>query len=171
METQEVVNHLDELIFSSTGRHLDSLQFAILKGVLKGQKYAEIAQEYKCSPSYAKDEARKLWKLLSTTLDEDINKSNFRATIERLGFGNFKSPKARIVGNRIRVNNINLCSNTHSDELESSDIIPDEKILVESIQKKLKRETIPRLVKLGLTSEQIAEALELSVQEVSKIMS
>ncbi|MFM7578136.1 MAG: flagellar assembly protein H, partial [Microcystaceae cyanobacterium] len=35
--------------------------------------------------------------------------------------------------------------------------------------RKGKLETIPRLVKLGLTLEQIAEALDLSLQEVKKI--
>jgi hypothetical protein len=49
MNTQELVSYLDELLFSSTGERIDSLQVAILKGVLKGQKYAEIAQEFNCS--------------------------------------------------------------------------------------------------------------------------
>jgi predicted transposase/invertase (TIGR01784 family) len=44
--------------------------------------------------------------------------------------------------------------------------INDDQIIIESVQKKTKRETIPSLVKLGLTAEQIAEALDLSVQEV-----
>jgi hypothetical protein len=152
METKEIVGYLDDLIFSSTGRHIDSLQLAILKGVFNGQKYADIAQEYNCTAGHAKDEAYKLWQLLSETLGEDINKSNFCSTIERLGFANFKSP---IVGNRIKVNNINLS---------------DDQILAESITKKTKRETIPRLVKLGLTVEQVSEVLDLPIQEVSKII-
>lgn len=47
----------------------------------------------------------------------------------------------------------------------------DDRILIESAQKKIKRETIPRLVKLGLNAEQIAEALDLPIQEVQKIIS
>ena len=46
MNPQELAGYLDELIFSSTGKHIDSLQLAILKGVLNGQKYADIAKEY-----------------------------------------------------------------------------------------------------------------------------
>jgi predicted transposase/invertase (TIGR01784 family) len=42
-------------------------------------------------------------------------------------------------------------------------------VLTDAIQKQTKRETIPRLVTLGLTPEQIAEALDLSLQEVKKI--
>ena len=81
MDTQELVSYLDELLFSSTGERIDSLQVAILKGVLKGQKYADIAQEFNCSAGHAKDEAYKLWQTLSDALGEEITKSNFRARI------------------------------------------------------------------------------------------
>jgi predicted transposase/invertase (TIGR01784 family) len=50
-------------------------------------------------------------------------------------------------------------------------VITDDKILIESAQKKIKRETIPRLVKLGLNAEQIAEAIDLPIKEVKQIMS
>ena len=53
---------------------------------------------------------------------------------------------------------------------ENDDIIPDDQIMANAIEKKTKRETIPRLVKLGLTPEQIAEALDLLVPEVKKII-
>lgn len=112
MNPQELVSYLDELIFSSTGKHIDSLQMAILKGVLNGKKYADIAQ----------------------------------------------------------VKKLNFCPNSASEIEENDDIIKDDKIIIDSIQKKTKRETIPRLVKLGLTIEQIAEVLELNIQEVNKII-
>ncbi|MEA5535386.1 hypothetical protein [Crocosphaera sp. XPORK-15E] len=165
MNAQDLVSYLDELILSSTGKHIDSLQTAILKGVLNGQKYADIAQEYNCSKGHAKDEAYKLWQLLSNTLGEDINKSNFRATVERMIAKNFRG-----IGNIGQVNKLNFCPNSSSEIEENDDVINDDKIIIDSIQKKTKRETIPRLVKLGLTAEQIAEALDLSIQEVSKIV-
>ena len=167
MDTQELVSYLDELLFSSTGERIDSLQVAILKGVLKGQKYADIAQEFNCSAGHAKDEAYKLWQTLSDALGEEVNKSNFCATVQRLGVANFKSP---IVGNKVKVKNINLCSNSYPDIEENDDVIREDQIIVESAQKKIKRETIPRLVKLGLTAEQIAEALDLPLPEVKKII-
>lgn len=167
MDTQELVSYLDDLLFSSTGNHIDSLQVAILKGVLNGQKYADIAKEYNCSTGHAKDEAYKFWKLLSKALGEEVTKSNFCATVQRLGFANFQSP---IVGNKVRVKNINLCSNSSNDEIkENDDIIEEDQVIADAIEKKTKRETIPRLLKLGLTPEQIAEALDLSLQEVKKI--
>jgi DNA-binding NarL/FixJ family response regulator len=164
MNPQELASHLDELIFSSTGKHIDSLQLAILKGVLNGQKYADIAKEYNCSTGHAKDEAYKLWQLLSDTLGEDINKSNFRAAIERITAKN-----SQFVGN-IKIDKLNFCPSSFSDVEKNDDIIPDDQVFIDSIQKKTKRDTIPRLVKLGLTSEQIAETLDLPIQEVKKIV-
>ncbi len=166
MNPQDLVSYLDELIFSSTGKHIDSLQVAILKGVLKGQKYANIAEDYNCTQGHVKDEAYKLWQLLSDTLGEDINKSNFRATIERLGIANNNSR----LFNPVQIGEINLCSNSATDIEENEDIINDDKIIVEAIEKKTKRKIIPRLVKLELSAEEIAEILELNLQEVNKII-
>ncbi|MDJ0597464.1 MAG: hypothetical protein QNJ37_01260 [Crocosphaera sp.] len=166
MNPQDLVNYLDELIFSSTGKHIDSLQVAILKGVLNGQKYANIAEDYNCSKGHVKDEAYKLWQLLSDTLGEDIHKSNFRATIERIiGKNNYG-----IVVNSSQVDRLNFCPNSATDIEENEDIINDDKIIEEAIEKKTKRAMIPRLVKLGLNAEQIAEVLELNIQEVNKII-
>ncbi|MEG4860568.1 hypothetical protein QUB75_29720, partial [Microcoleus sp. K1-B6] len=83
MDTQEVLNSIDELVFAKTGKHLDTLQVAILKGVLNNRKYAQIAEEYHCSQGHVRDASYELWQMLSTALGADINKSNFRATVER----------------------------------------------------------------------------------------
>lgn len=167
MDTQELVNYLDELLYDSTGKHIDSLQVAILKGVLNGEKYKDIAKEYKCSASHAKDEAYKLWRLLSHTFNEDINKSNLKATVDRIVAKN----NSNILVNSNKIDTFNFCSNSHPKIEENEDIISDEKILIDSAQKKIKRDTIPRLMRLGLNAEQIAEALDLPIQEVRKIMS
>lgn len=167
MDNQELVNYLDELLYNSTGNHIDSLQVAILKGVLNGDKYKDIAKEYKCSASHAKDEAYKLWRLLSQTLNEDINKSNFKATVDRIIAKNHSN----ILVNNNQIDTFNFCSNCHPKIEENEDIISDEEILIDSTQKKIKRDMIPRLMKLGLNPEQIAEALDLPIQEVRKIMS
>ena len=164
MDTQELVSYLDELLFSSTGERIDSLQVAILKGVLKGQKYAEIAQEFNCSAGHAKDEAYKLWQTLSDALGEEITKSNFRARIEKIIAKN-----SQFVGN-IKIDKLHFCPNPPSNFEKNDDVIRDDQIIVESVKKKIKRETIPRLVKLGLTAEQIAEALDLPLSEVKKIV-
>ncbi|MCL1474572.1 hypothetical protein [Argonema antarcticum] len=177
MDATEVLKYLDELVFAQTGKHLDSLQRAILKGVLNSQKYADIAKEYNCTRGHAKDEAYALWQILSEALGKDLNKSNFRASVERLGFANFQSP---IVGNRVRVRDINVCSNP-SEANEKSELENFESILkntptsvngkynnIETARKLAKLETIPQLIKIGLTAEQIAQALDLPLEEVEE---
>ena len=162
MNQQELMNYLDELIFTQTGKHLDSLQLSILKGVLKGQKYADIAQEYNCSNGHAKDKAYELWQILSDALDEDINKANFKANIERLGFTNTQH---QIIGNPIQIGKINLCG--ESVEKEENELKNNQ----ENIELKTKLNIIPQLIKLGLTDEQIASGLNLSLEEVTKAIS
>ncbi|MFM7580321.1 MAG: hypothetical protein ACKO5Q_25730, partial [Microcystaceae cyanobacterium] len=156
MNTQELVSYLDDLLFSSTGNHIDNLQVAILKGVLNGQKYADIAKDYNCSAGHVKDEAYKFWRLLSETLGEEVNKSNFRAKVEKITAKN-----SQFVGN-FKIQKLNYCPNPHSIIDKSDDLIEEDQVIADAIQKKTKRETIPRLLKLGLTPEQIAEALDLS---------
>ncbi len=74
--------------------------------------------------------------------------------------------------NSNQIDKLNFCPNSHHPEIEENeDVITDDRLLIESAQKKTKRETIRRLVTLGLNAEQIAEALDLPIQEVRKIMS
>jgi DNA-directed RNA polymerase specialized sigma24 family protein len=177
MDAKEVLKHLDELVFTQTGKHLDSLQTAIIKGVLNGWKYADIAKEYQCTRGHAKDEAYELWQILSEALGEDLNKSNFRASVERLGFDNFQY-QSQIIGHSVITGSINFCPNP-SQVNEKSELENLESIITEvstsvngnsnniEIARKLARlETIPRLIEIGLTAEQIAHILDLSLEEI-----
>lgn len=83
MDVQEVLKLADDIIFSKTGKHLNHLQEGILRGTWQRQKYPEIAKTCYRSEAHVKKVASKLWKLLSETLGEDINQSNFRYTVER----------------------------------------------------------------------------------------
>ncbi|MBD1813432.1 hypothetical protein H6F65_17445 [Microcoleus sp. FACHB-DQ6] len=181
MDTTEVLKYLDELVFAQTGKHLDSLQIAIIKGVLSGRKYADIAKEYQCTRGHAKDEAYALWQILSKTLGKDLNKSNFRASMERLGF--YNSPyKSKIFGHSIVGSNINLCPSpsqaNDKSELENLESIIKESPTpvngknnnIETSLRLAKQETIRRLVKVGLTAEQIAQVLDLPLEEVQEKM-
>ena len=101
----------------------------------------------------------------STFIRQALTKSNFRARIEKITATN-----SNLLVNPIQIGKINLCPNSYFDIEENNDVIRDDQIIIESAQKKIKRETIPRLVKLGLTAEQIAEALDLPLPEVKKII-
>jgi hypothetical protein len=115
MKSQEVLDYIDNLVFSDTGQHLDNLQFSILKGVLNGKKYPEIAKEYNCTKGHVRDEAYELWGILSKVLGEDVHNSNFRAVVERLRLGNIKSSivgsQSSIIGNTV-IDNIHFYPNT-----------------------------------------------------------
>ena len=172
MNWQEVLKYVDDLLFNQTGQHLDSLQIAILRGVFENQKYAQIAKECNCTEGHVKDEAYALWQKLSEVLQENFNKSNFRATIER----NVITNSAFLVhGNRI--GSINLCPNSSqtvdpdSTQIES-DLVGEESLnALENVRKKAKLEVVANLAQLGLTAEQIAQSLDLSLDDVKRLIS
>ncbi|MDQ2096170.1 MAG: hypothetical protein QQW96_00770 [Tychonema bourrellyi B0820] len=179
MDVQEVLKNLDELILSQTGKQLDTLQVAILKGVLKGQKYKDIAEEYNCTPGHVKDEAYELWRTLSNALGEDVNRANVRASIEKIIIKNprnFKSPNSF---------NITFCPNSipnskfYSPEdleliggkLTKKSSSANWESIIKNARKKAKLEAVPYLAKMELTAAQIAEALDLPLAEVQELMS
>ena len=108
MDVQEVLNWTDRLVFEKTGRHLDSLQRAVLEGTWQRQKYPEIAKNCKRGHDRIKQVARELWQLMSAELGEDVKQSNFRAIFEKVEFSKianlgFGDDQVQIVGD------INLC--------------------------------------------------------------
>ncbi|MEG5164351.1 NB-ARC domain-containing protein [Microcoleus sp. AT3-A2] len=83
MDVKEVLRFTDNLVFAKTGKHLADLQETVLRGVWQGKTYIQIAEESGYSEGYTRDVTSKLLKVLSKLLREDINKSNFRSTMER----------------------------------------------------------------------------------------
>jgi NB-ARC domain len=84
MNVTEVLQFADELVFQQTGKHLDDSQQAVVKGVWEGKTYEKIADECNRSERHVRDVGYKLWQILSEKLGEDIHKSNFHCTFERL---------------------------------------------------------------------------------------
>lgn len=85
MTITEVLQIVDQLVEKQTGGHLDDLEKAVVKGLWQGKTYSDIADE--CgydSKNYIGDVSRKLFKILSKQLGEDVNKYNFSWTIERV---------------------------------------------------------------------------------------
>ncbi|MEG4515705.1 MULTISPECIES: NB-ARC domain-containing protein [unclassified Microcoleus] len=114
MDVEEALKFTDHLALTTTGKHLDSLQKAILRGAWNNQKYKEIAQEHHRSEKYVKEVGFKLWKIISSALDdEQLCKANFRAKLENLQASNIVS----LVGNGcIHIGNISA-ENVHSPEV------------------------------------------------------
>ncbi|MEG3937614.1 NB-ARC domain-containing protein [Microcoleus sp. S36b_A3] len=108
MELNEVLRFADKKVFSTTGKHLDDLQEAILKEVLQGRKYAtRVAQDRDCSEGYVRVAASELWNILSDVFGEEVSKVNVRAILERANFYNHSSAIGENYGT---VNhNVNFC--------------------------------------------------------------
>ena len=105
MDVTEVLQCADRLVFTKTGKHLDDVQKAVITGVYQGKTYDEIADDCKRSESRVRNVGRQLWQILSTQLGEDVNKYNFRSTIERI----YVKSSVSGVGNN---HNLNFCSQT-----------------------------------------------------------
>ncbi|MEG3976236.1 ATP-binding protein [Microcoleus sp. herbarium8] len=121
MDIEEVLQWTDDQVFVKTEKHLDSLQRCILKEVWQGEKYPKIAKKCNRSEDHIKQVARKLWKILSEILGEDIKKSNVRSILESkavssiYNFGN----SSQIVNSKINRTHINICGEKRQDAEEA----------------------------------------------------
>lgn len=83
MTITEVLQYVDRLVKKQTGEHLDDLQKTVIQGLWQGKTYNQIADECGYDKNYIGDVSRKLFKILSEQLNENIDKYNFCWTIER----------------------------------------------------------------------------------------
>ena len=113
MDIEAILALADRLVVAQTGKHLDNLQQAILRGAWENQKYAEIAEYYHCSEGHVKDAGSELWHLFSSVLEQEISKSNVRATLERLQFSNVSNYYGK---DFIHIGDINLCEDRDTAE-------------------------------------------------------
>jgi hypothetical protein len=108
MKLEHIFNLADQLVFTKTGKHLDDLQRTILEGTLQGKKYAQIATENQYSDSYIKESASELWQVLSDAIGQEVKKSNFRTTFERLQFYN----GFNLINDLVHIGDVNFCTDT-----------------------------------------------------------
>ncbi|MFM7407628.1 MAG: AAA-like domain-containing protein [Cuspidothrix sp.] len=84
MNFEEGLQILDTAVFNKLNKHLSDVQIIIIKGSWQGLNYDEIASNEGYTAKYLRqDVGFKLWKLLSEALGEEVNKTNFRAAVER----------------------------------------------------------------------------------------
>ena len=108
MTITEILQFVDNLIFTETDQHLDDLQKRIIEELFKGKTYKQIAELYNYDEGYIGDESRKLFKTLSDKLGENINKSNFAWTIERV-----INSKIVSFGGNHNINSYSNCQNSN----------------------------------------------------------
>ncbi len=155
MNIQEALLFADEIVFKETGKHLDDIQLGLIEGVLQRKKYSEIAKDLNCTEGYLKDMGYELWKLFSQFFEEDVNKSNLRSSLLRHSV----------------TNNINVFGNvSKGGTIGQLNVCPSQENLAESTprQELLTKDVIQRLRKVGLDDQQIAECLNISLEEFEK---
>ncbi len=119
MNIAEVLQVADRLVFEKTGKHLDDLQQVVIQGVWQGKSYSQIGEECHRSESRVRDVGYRLWQILSEQLGEDVNKNNFRSTIERLFIN---SPFINLLNHKNHHNSFNFCSPISEQPQQQPDI-------------------------------------------------
>ncbi|MEG4318321.1 MULTISPECIES: NB-ARC domain-containing protein [unclassified Microcoleus] len=114
MDIAAVLKLADDLVFVKTGKHLDYVQEAILRGTFKKRTYTQIAKEVYSSSSHVRNVGSELWKILSEGLGENITKASLKPILEN---GDFYNYQLAVVGDNIKLgknvtvnNNLSICS-------------------------------------------------------------
>lgn len=126
MTVDEVVKFVDKIVFEKTGKHLDDVQTAVVEGTWKRQTYDYIASEYNLSSSHVGDVGSELWQLLSEILHENIKKTNFCSTLERIYIKSSQMPNIYIGNNHFNFNSQTL--NQPNKEDDKSNINTESKL-------------------------------------------
>ena len=117
MNLKEALKLADRIVFEKTGKHLDDLQEAVLRGTLQRETYKHIAKDFDCSESSVRNAGSQLWQILSEELGEDVSKANFRSAIERLQV----SIVSHLEQHHNKIGSFNICGETlHSPDTPNS---------------------------------------------------
>ncbi|MEG4507863.1 hypothetical protein QUA81_30035 [Microcoleus sp. F6_B4] len=160
MNVKEALAFADEVVFAKTGKHLDDMQVGVIEGVLKRQKYGDIAQTLNCTEGYAKDVGYELWELFSDAFGEEVNKLNLRSSLIR------KSRISNVTGGVITGHHV-----AHNHVIGALNICTSQEESPEFLRGKqqAKIEAIQRLQAVGLSDEQIAQCLDLTLEEIRQV--
>ncbi|MEG3936426.1 NB-ARC domain-containing protein [Microcoleus sp. T3_B1] len=109
MDVQELLRFADGLVFTKTGKHLDDLQEAVVRGTWQGKRYSKISKEVHCTERHVRNIASKLWKIMSEILEENVSKSTFHSVIERYQISHYSN---FLNSNFLEQGDINFCTET-----------------------------------------------------------
>jgi hypothetical protein len=83
MDSPEILQFVDEAVYTNTGKHLNNLQRRIIAGILNRQRYADVAETYGYSSQHVKKASHELLQMLSEVFGEQVKKSNLESVLER----------------------------------------------------------------------------------------
>jgi hypothetical protein len=167
MDSPQILQFVDEAVYTNTGKRLNNLQRKIISGILKRQRYADVAESYGYSSQHVKKASHELLQMLSEVFGEPVKKSNLESVLERhinqniTTLGNKNNQK--IIG----ISYINNCPNPSTPTPDKSQ--PENPDLQQKSKNQTKIETIDKLRHFGLSDEQIAEALDIPLELVKQV--
>ncbi|MGL5064457.1 MAG: hypothetical protein ACRC62_31095 [Microcoleus sp.] len=171
MEIPQILQSVDETVSAKTGKHLNDLQRRIIAGILNRQKYAGVAETYGYSDKHVKKVSHELLQMLSDIFGEQVKKSNLESVLDRhikinITLGNKNTGNK----NNVNIGYINNCPDSSTSTPEQSQPeTPENQEQSNNYTTIALREIIDKLRKFGLTDEQIAEALNLPINEVDRV--
>lgn len=165
MDSPQILQFVDEAVCAKTGKHLNNLQRGIISGILKRQRYAEVAENYGYSSQHVKKASHELLQMLSEVFGEQVKKSNLESVIERQINQNINLGNKNTFKNTNKISYINNCPNPSTPTPDKSqpqthDFHGNNRANFEKIGK---------LRQFGLSDEQIAEVLELPLDVVKQV--
>jgi hypothetical protein len=166
MDSPQILQFVDETVYTKTGKHLNNLQRRIISGILNRQRYVDVAETYAYSAKHIKKASHELLQILSEVFGEQVKKSNLESVIERHINQNINLGKNNNFQNN-RISYVNNCPNSSTPAPDKSQ--PETPDLQEESKNKTKIETIDKLRQFGLNDEQIAEALDLPLEAVKQL--
>ena len=163
MDIKELLQFVDESMFAKTGKRLNDLQRKVIEGALNHQKYVDIADGFEKSEGHVKDTGYELLQMLSDVFEEPVSKGNLKSVLERQKSINFSVGD----GSYGNIGHVIGCVNFDSDRTKSkSDKVPLENL---NSQKNKQLFKIKKLQDLGLTYNEIAEFLEISLESITSL--
>jgi hypothetical protein len=167
MDSPLILQFVDEAVYTHTGKRLNNLQRKIISGILNRQRYADVAETYGYSSQHVKKASHELLQMLSEVFGEQVKKSNLESVLERQ-----INPNITTLGNKnnqkiIGISYINNCPTPSTPTPDQSQ--PENPDLQQKSKNQTKIETIDKLRQFGLSDEQIAEALDIPLEQVKQV--
>ncbi len=168
MDSPQILQFVDRAVCAKTGKHLNNLQRRIIAGILKSQKYADVAETHDYSSQHVKKASHELLQMLSEVFGEKVKKSNLESVLERhINLNITTLGNNNIFKDSNKISYINNCPNPSTPTPDESQ--PETSDSQEESKNQTKIETIDKLRQFGLSDEQIAEALDIPLEQVKQV--
>ena len=147
MDSPQILQFVDEAVYTNTGKRLNNLQRRIIAGILNRQRYADVAETYGYSSQHVKKASHELLQMLSEVFGEPVKKSNLESVLERQINHNISLGNKNTIKNSNKISYINNCPNPSTPTPNKSQ--PENPDLQEESKNPTKIETINKLRQFG----------------------